>query len=220
MLKHREIWLPDGETHLTGMIDQGPVVDGKGTYQYKKLQMVLAHTPERNNAIDVGAHVGLWAAHLAKLFKHVHCFEPIEAHRECFVLNMEGRPNHTLYPVACGDHEGLVDMRINPHSSGDTWVDPKDGTMGHQEGGIQLVTIDRYGFEDVSLIKLDCEGYELFALKGAEHTIKRWKPTIIVEQKPGRAEKYGLPRTEAVTYLKGLGMKLAAETSGDYILTW
>jgi len=70
----------------------------------------------------------------------------------------------------------------------------------------------------VDLIKLDCEGYELFALQGAEGTIKQYRPTIIVEQKPGRAQKFGLEQTQAVTYLEGLGYRVVQVISGDYIM--
>jgi hypothetical protein len=50
--------------------------------------------------------------------------------------------------------------------------------------------------------------------------LKRCKPCVMVEQKPGRAEKFGLARTEAVTYLQSLGAVLRKEMSGDYLLTW
>lgn len=218
MFKHQGIWLPDGETHLTGMLDRGPFIDGKGTYQYKKYQQVLAFTPDRNTAIDVGAHVGLWSMHLAKHFAAVVAFEPVEAHRACFLKNLEGHPNLEkviLHPFIAGDRETNVALRFNSTSSGDTWVDPEAGP-----GPYMQVLIDSFNVENVSLIKLDCEGYELFALKGAEETIKKWKPTVIVEQKPGRAEKFGLQRTQAVTYLEGLGMSRRLEMSGDFILGW
>lgn len=216
MISHKNIWLPDGESHLTEMIDKGPIVDGKGTYQIHKLRLALQHTPKRRAAIDVGAHVGLWAMHLAKEFQQLLCFEPIPAHQECFMLNMEKAPARwTLYPWACGEAEGTVAMRVNPTSSGDTWVDP-DAT----DGDTRVVKLDDMKLKDVDFIKIDCEGYELFVLRGATELIKRDHPTIIVEQKPGRAEKFGLGRTDAVPYLESLGMKLITVTSGDYVMGW
>lgn len=217
MLNHREIYLPDGEEHLTMMIDKGPIVDGKGTYQYHKYKAALAATPDRRRVIDVGAHVGLWSMHFVRDFEAVEAFEPIEAHRDCFKRNVQSA-KVKLWGFACGDHEGWVAMNVNPKSSGDTWVQPKADVAGTNTA--QLTTIDFFGFKDVDLIKLDCEGYELYALKGAVETIKEWKPTIIVEQKPGRAEKYGLGRTDSVPFLEGLGMRKHAELGGDYIMVW
>jgi len=218
MFQHQGIWLPDGEDHLTGMLDRGPFLDEKGTYQYKKYLQVMAKTPNRRTVIDIGAHVGLWSMHFVKEFDHVEAFEPCANHRLCFEKNLRYEINFSLHEAACGEERGIVHMRTNPTSSGDTWPEHPDE---NPEGEPARITrIDDHKFTLVDLIKLDCEGYELFALKGAEETIKSCKPTIIVEQKPGRAQKFGLEQTQAVTYLEGLGMRLTTVMSGDYILVW
>lgn len=224
MFKYQGIWLPDGEKHLTGMLDRGPFFNGIGTYQYHKYKAVMAVTPERNRVIDVGAHVGLWSMHFVKEFNYTEAFEPIKVHQDCFLRNVVslGRPfpkGFTLHPQACGSGEhGQVQMHIDPNSSGDTY--PVTTTKEENAPWVELVKIDDFNFEDVNLIKLDCEGYELFALRGAEETIKQSKPTVIVEQKPGKAQKYGLEETQAVTYLEGLGMRLVKVISGDFIMVW
>lgn len=211
MIKHQEIYLPDGETHLTDwMTRSGEMVDGKGTYQITKLRAALKYVVQFRSAIDVGAHVGMWTMQLKKKFQWVHAFEPVAAHRECFEANMQGATNFDLYPVALGDKEGSVSIHTAPTSSGDSWV--------KGEGDIPLKTLDSYNLHSIDFIKLDCEGYELFALHGGEKTIKTWKPVIIVEQKPGRAQKFGLPETGAVSYLKTLGYTLKQELSGDFIM--
>jgi hypothetical protein len=82
-----------------------------------------------------------------------------------------------------------------------------------------MKTLDSFNLNDVDLIKIDCEGYELFVIQGGIETIKRCRPAIIVEQKPGHGEAYGLSDTEAVSFLKDMGYKLVKEMAGDYILT-
>jgi hypothetical protein len=103
-------------------------------------------------------------------------------------------------------------METAPSSSGDTRV--------AGEGDIPLERLDTFKLEDVDFIKLDCEGYELFALRGAEETLKRCRPCVIVEQKPGRGQRFGLAERGAVDYLQRLGAKLRKEMSGDFILSW
>lgn len=214
MINHQGVWLPDGETHLTKwMTDNGEMVDGKGTYQIKKLRTALSHCRDFRTAVDVGAHVGLWAMQLSKVFKEVAAFEPVAAHRECFERNLEGDDNVTLFPFALGEAQGFVDIETAPTSSGDSRVN-----INASNPSIPLTTLDLAGLDNVDFIKLDCEGYELFALRGGEETIKRCLPTIIVEQKPGRAQRFGLPETGAVSYLIGLGYKTVAVMSGDYVL--
>jgi len=219
MFQHQGIWLPDGEEHLTGMLDLGPFLDGVGTYQYKKYLTVMEVTPNRRTVIDIGAHVGLWSMHFAREFDRVEAFEPCARVRECFRKNVAGTNGVSiLHPDACGEESGMVCMRTNAVSSGDTWPEtPQENPTGE---AALLVRIDDLDIPDVDLIKLDCEGYELFALRGAAKTILSCRPTIIVEQKPGRAQKFGLEQTQAVTYLEGLGMRLTTVMAGDYILVW
>lgn len=212
MKKIGGVWLPDGEQHLVDwMLKRGEIVDGKLTYQYHKLVAALGYVKQFRTAIDIGAHCGLWSTHLVKRFDTLHAFEPVAAHRECFNANVEGY-NALLYAVALGAAPGRVSMKTAPSSSGDTTVTEGDDVL--------LMTLDSYDLQDVDFIKLDCEGYELFALRGAEQTLLRCKPAICVEQKPGKAQQFGLEETEAVDWLQSLGAKVRQVLSGDYILSW
>lgn len=202
--------LPDGESHLQEwMRVKNQRIDGRLAYQYDKLRTAVSYCTHFRSAVDVGGHVGLWSRHLVKRFGHVYAFEPMAAHRECFALNVDAF-NVTLHPVALGESDGFVSMHTNPTSSGDTWVDG--------EGDVPMRALDSFELDDVDFMKLDCEGFEYFALLGGERTLKRCRPVVCVEQKPGRAEKFGLARTQAVTYLQSLGYTLKQEMSGDYIL--
>ena len=136
----------------------------------------------------------------------------MQAHRDCFTKNvLATRSNVTLHACALGSTEGSVSMTTEKSSSGDTRI--------AGEGDIPMKTLDSFNLNDVDLIKIDCEGYELFVIEGGIETIKRCRPAIIVEQKPGHGEAYGLSDTEAVSFLKDMGYKLVKEMAGDYILT-
>lgn len=206
------IWLPAHDQHLgKWMLDRNEQVDGRLTYQYHKLTEALKHVKFFRCAVDIGAHVGLWSMHLAKRFVEVQAFEPIGLHRHCFNLNVDS-DNVELSAVALGEVAGSIAMHTTPGSSGDSWV--------KGDGDIPLVTLDSLELTAVDFIKLDCEGYELFALRGGRATIERWRPAICVEQKPGKAKQFGLKDTEAVDFLKGLGYALAREMGGDYIMVY
>ena len=41
--------------------------------------------------------------------------------------------------------------------------------------------VDRLGVEHVDLIKIDIEGHELPALRGARETLRRWRPNAVIE---------------------------------------
>ena len=208
------VWLPAGEEHLVPFLeDRSKWLDGTGTYQRHKLERALNWVTGWRTAVDVGAHVGLWSMQLVERFALVEAFEPLAAHRDCFIKNLP-MEQVVLHACAVGAEPGSVKLRSAAASSGDSWIDGA--------GPIPLRRLDDVLAEvdNVDFIKLDCEGYELFALQGGEALLRRCRPCVIVEQKPGRAQKYGLPETAAVDYLIALGATLRDQLSGDYILSW
>lgn len=214
-------YFPDGEEHLiTWMNATNDIADGRQRYQGKKQIAALKWCKQFRAAIDVGGHVGLWSYYLANKFATVDAFEPVAAHRECFAVNVTS-PNVNLHACALGEKDGWVSMKTAPTSSGDSFVSVHSMLAEVSgPGDIPMKRLDEFDLQDVDFVKLDCEGYELFALRGGEETLKRCRPCVIVEQKPGRAPRFGLPETGAVAYLQSLGAVLRAEISGDFVLSF
>lgn len=220
MKKELDWYFPDGETHLPDWMRKARQKrDGRLQYQFSKYQAAMKFVKARRVAIDVGGHIGHWSWNMAKDFQTVNAFEPVPTYAECWRKNMDGANNAILHPVALGMSEGIVALTCGtPGSHGDTFVAPK--SKGNAAQDIPMRTLDSFGFQNVDFIKCDCEGYEAFVIRGAEQTIRRDKPVIIVEQKPGMAQKFGLPPTDAVHLLQRWGAKLRSELSGDFILSW
>ncbi len=201
------IWLPNHEEHLAKEYAPfGPY--GEWTYQKNKLDAAMQYVKKRDQAVDVGGHCGIWAKELMKLFKWVHSFEPVAEHRACYHANQR-RDNYTIYPCALGEKDGRCGIHTKEGSSGDSWV-----VAG---GEVEIKRLDWYDLSP-DLLKIDCEGFELFVLKGGEQTLKKHKPVVIVEQKPGKGSLFGLDDIAAVEYLLRLGYDLKREILGDFIL--
>ena len=202
-----EVYLPDDETD--------PVMLGAGgKYQGSKLMAALKYVRNYRTAIDVGAHCGLWSMQMAKHFQNVECFEPLQRHIECWQANINGSDKCRLFQVALGNEPGIVRIHVVETQSGRSHVHPSDGIP------VPLEKLDKFTFDNVDLIKIDVEGYELQVIKGGEETIKRDKPVIIVEQKPGNGSRYNESDTAAIDYLKGLGMIQKEVIAGDYVMAW
>lgn len=216
MKQVRGFWLPDAEEHLIPFLQSGPEFAGGPTYQLHKLMACMPFIKNFGHAIDVGGHCGLWSRPLAAMFGKVTAFEPVLEHRECFKKNVETYPpgNVWLLPFALGTHDTTITMHTGQASSGDTCV-----SLGGEHAA-EMRTLDSFALPRVDFVKIDCEGYELYVLQGGEQLIRKWRPTIIVEQKPGKGRQFGLSDTAAVKLLQDWGAQLVKEISGDYIMRW
>lgn len=59
------------------------------------------------------------------------------------------------------------------------------------DGPIKSVVLDDYGLDRLDLFKLDMEGAEYYALLGAEQTILRCRPKLVLEMNSAIAERAG-----------------------------
>ena len=132
-----------------------------------------------STALDIGAHIGSHTLTLARLVGPqgvVYAFEPQrKIHRE-MVKNLELNRIRNAVPLrfAVGNAHEIIEM---------TPTHDFDGRMHVGRGGdaAELRTIDSFGFQNVSFMKIDVEGFELEVLKGAVETIEKWHPAIVIE---------------------------------------
>lgn len=204
-------------------------VDGKLTYQYRKLERAMRLVPadRRRHAVDIGAHVGLWSMHLVKLFGHVTAFEPNLSLWDLFLWNLDGCAKVTLHRVALGQASGTAELVVYQGHSGHSHVgaigEPiKEIGQGHALERLQPVSIeplDQFGLDEVDFIKIDVEGLERQVVLGAAETIRRCRPVIVVEQK-GQDVALGYKRDGALALLQKMGMRSADCIGGDYFMVW
>lgn len=220
MQQVKGIYLPASDTHFPDMIRKGPSYAGHGTYQMSKIDMALAAAgaKRRGIALDIGAHVGLWSLILATQFEIVHAFEMCPTHFECLKLNTLPFTNVMLHAVALGGGNGDVKVHVEVANSGNTRVASCPTSLGPV---VKMLPLDSY-FPDeiVDFIKIDVEGYEEKVVIGGVQLIKRSKPVMVIEQKPGHAERYGSKTGEVLDLLKSWGARILWSRSGDHCLSW
>lgn len=209
------IYLPDDDTHFEAHLIKNPLYMGKGTYQLNKLELALEHVSfDRRVAVDIGGHVGTWSRVLSYMFDTVYVFEPVMENYECLVENCRDRKNVITYQNGVSDRAKEVQFSYVPGNSGNS------GSSFSSDNGelVHCVALDSLNLENVDFIKIDVEGLEFEVVQGMEDTLKRCKPTVIIEQKPGNAERQGYTRFAARDYLLSQGMDTVASKSGDYVL--
>lgn len=135
--------------------------------------------------VDVGCYTGVFSILAAKLGRDVIAFEPMrENHERCrenFILN--GVVVDLRYACAA-DRDGPIELKFNPKvpglTSGASLIRPSGGreSAPHPSQG---VTIDSLGLDDCTAIKIDVERGEPIVLKGAQQTLERCCPALLVE---------------------------------------
>ena len=208
-------WFPEGETHFQKMLQKSISKGGPARYQYQVRDRSLNFCKEKRTAIDIGANVGLWARDLTDVFENVIAFEPVKLFRNCLIKNVT-KNNITIYEQALGNEATTATMNITLDNMGHTHIAPE--SLGN--GETEVRTLDSYNFENIDYIKMDCEGFEFRVIQGAEQTIKRCKPLVIVEQKPHDAYSQEYGQYAAVELLKSWGMRVVLQVKDDWIMGW
>jgi FkbM family methyltransferase len=207
-------YFPDIEKHFPEMLAKNISKGGPAEYQQPVRLRSLNHVRQHRVALDIGANVGLWSRDLVKHFDQVIAFEPVEMFRECLQRNVPAS-NLTVQSVALGDIQGQVSMIITQGNTGHTHVDPNS-----QGGDTPIVQLDSLEMNDVDYIKIDCEGFEYRVLRGAEQTIRRCRPVVVVEQKPHDAYSRDYGQFAAIDLLKEWGMIRLDQVKDDWIMGW
>jgi FkbM family methyltransferase len=211
-------WCPDYDDDLQNNIGP-PEFAGRMTYQFDAFAYAFPRIKRFRHALDIGAHIGLWSHVLARCFTWVTAFEPVKTHADCFAANvLQGCDNVLLHEVALGEKDADVTMALKKPWSVKARIHTNE-QLPTVSG--KLMRLDSlWQLSDIDLIKIDCEGYELFTLRGGEEIIKRDKPFMIVEQKPPNTSRYGIPDKAGVDLLQSWGAKVLHERGGDYFMAW
>ena len=209
-------WFPDEDTHFCEMLDKNIAKGNQPVYQEPVRKRSLIFVNNRKLALDIGANIGLWSRDLCNTFESVIAFEPVESFRKCLKRNV----HHAALQIeecALGETDTTIEMIITPGNTGHSHVDQT--TVG--SGSIPMRRLDSLNLQDIGYIKIDCEGYELPIIRGAEDTIKRCRPVMVVEQK--LHEDTGKTREtqfDAAELIKSWGAKELARVRHDVILGW
>lgn len=156
-------------------------------YQGEKHLEKFMCPPDNGCFIDVGANVGYWTMFVARKGFNVHAFEPSPMPYRILKHRTKKYTKVKAYLIALGEKSGFVNMTLMKSFSqysvmgviGDKPPVEEGDVLG--EISVPLRTLDSYEIEDVAVIKIDTEGYEIPILKGAEKTILRYKPRLIIE---------------------------------------
>jgi FkbM family methyltransferase len=143
-------------------------------------------------AIDIGANYGVYTLSIAKVVGPtgtVWAFEPASS-TAAFLAQGIAANNFTqvvLERSALSRNCGTAQLTVNENSELNALV--RDEQCGTASETVRLVTLDdclqRYGWEEIDLLKIDAEGEEANIIEGGRRFFADLSPLILYEVKAG-----------------------------------
>jgi len=154
--------------------------------------------------VDIGSNYGWHSLIASSLCKKVYSFEP-----QKMMYNLQKESilkskikNIDVYPIGLGKIDSTANLRSIDYTENNINI----GDLGIGSGGeeIKISTLDAMNLESVDIIKLDVQGYERYVLDGAENTINKNRPILIVEVEEFQLSKFNLSSIDIFEKIKSL----------------
>jgi FkbM family methyltransferase len=163
--------------------------------------------------VDAGANIGIYSQFLSRCIGPtglVHSFEPSPDNFKRLCAAANKLSNVRLSQAAVGERSGESKLYISEKLNVDHRTYKADGNL-RRSVPTEMVALDDYfkPGQRVDLIKMDIQGYELHALRGAKRVLEENADiTLLLELWPSGLEQAGVTWKDFVEMLKGLGMNL------------
>jgi FkbM family methyltransferase len=161
----------------------------------EEIHSIIAKLINKSNPviIDGGAHLGDTTEKLQALLplSEFHCFEPDPVVSALFIQKFTGNTKISLIQAALGDSAGKVKFQINASRPCNSILPIADTLPSKlkplfeplEQIEVDVTTIDEYcrqnGVLQVDCIKLDLQGYDYLALKGAKDTLQTTQVVLV-----------------------------------------
>jgi FkbM family methyltransferase len=168
-------------------------------------------------ALDCGANLGVHTLEWAKFMTGWGSVIAIEAQERIFYalagnIALNNCFNARAIWSAVGEESGTIGVPVpdyfSPSSFGSLEIRKKDTTefIGQQINyentqPVTLITIDGMNFQRLDFVKIDIEGMEMEALRGAAESIRKFRPVLMIE-------KIKSSETEITGFLKDQGYQI------------
>ncbi len=139
---------------------------------------------KNDTVLDIGANVGIFSLYSASKAPEgkIIAFEPIQelVHQIKNVAQINDFKNIDIVDCAVGDNDGSISLMYSSDNFGGASKVLESG----EQTEVKMVTIDSFvktaSLENVGFIKMDIEGMEPEALRGAKETLRKMKPRLAI----------------------------------------
>ncbi len=186
---------------ITGSADDfgvvGAIERAGGNYEPQVMHLLGRAVRRADTCLDIGANIGILTLALARLAPdgRVFAFEPGDTSYAYLTRNVADNDaaNTVTEQLGAYDVTGTLTLQTSASHPGGAYIADTDA---HESASERVpVTrlddwVDRRGLDRVDVIKMDIEGAELRALAGAQKTLGRFHPFLVVECNPVALKRF------------------------------
>ena len=200
--KVNDFWVPSNDVHIEQWKAGAPFTQNKCLNKF--INYCQSQNKKMKTVIDVGAWCGTWSKAIEPFAKKVIAFEPDKVHFECLQRNCT---------INCDPRMEAVGAEVMEVSlTEDNFTQAK---RVNEKVNIRMIYLDYMNYQDVDMIKIDVEGYEMQVLKGATKTLENIKYLMI--ELNNNTKKYGSNNMEVEKYIASLGFKVLMDHWPDKV---
>jgi FkbM family methyltransferase len=171
---------------------------------------------------DVGAFHGILTLFFASYSSQVIAYEPNSANHTRLLENIRLNKlvNVTVRKLGVGAQPGTGTLRYDPAMAGGGTLNPNAPAAVSQQ--VEITTLDQDiagGLPVPDLIKIDIEGWELEALKGAHQTLTAGHPALFLEMHGETMTEKRRKASEIVAFLRGAGYERILHIESGAVMT-
>lgn len=156
----------------------------------REMELLPALCDPARTGVDVGGKVGMYTYRIRDASSDVVVFEPNPLFNKMLRAVFHGKRGR-VEPVAVSSCAGRVTLRLPFDAAGEQQFgratiecqNRLDAAVIARVEELEVETrpIDSYDWSSLGFIKIDVEGHELAVLTGAEQTIAKHRPNLLVE---------------------------------------
>jgi FkbM family methyltransferase len=179
-----------------------------GEYCPDELRMLLQLVKPGMTVVEMGANIGTHSVPLARQCfpGPIYLFEPQQRVFQILCANLaaNGVRNAIALPEACSDTAGFVvvppiDYDAVSNFGGVSVQADGEGVRGQR---VRATPLDSLELPACDVLKIDVEGFETYALRGAAATIAKFRPALYVENDRVARQR------EVISLIAGMGYRM------------
>lgn len=145
---------------------------------FAKISVLISQYAPKSTIIDIGANIGDTLALLRSngISNNVICIEGNPYYFELLTRNAEQFKNVSLIHTLLGEQDKEISSIIDTNKGTAKLITSETSDK------LQIQALDNIiKEEDIKLIKIDTDGYDLLIIEGAINTIKKTQPVLFIE---------------------------------------